>query len=303
LTASIKDYFHLHFLIVLWGFTAILGLLIKIPPIELVLFRTSIATIGLFLLLRALRTKVLIDKKGMIKMLGTGLVISAHWILFFASARASTASVCLAGMATTSLWTSLIEPMVNRQRVRFMELFFGLIVIFGLYLIFHFEFNHAIGLILALISAILAAVFTVINSKFTHHYNHYLITFWEMMGAAIGTAIFMPFYALLFLKGTPLNLHPDLFDWMYLIILALVCTVYPFSVSVELMKRISAFATNLSLNMEPVYGIILAVLIFGDKEKMNPGFYLGTMVILLSVILYPIIRRLNRRKPLERSIS
>lgn len=303
MTASIKDYFHLHFLIILWGFTAILGLLIKIPPLELVLIRTSIATIGLFLLLLAIRSKILIERDSIIKLLLTGLVISLHWILFFASARVSNASVCLAGMATTSFWTSLVEPLVNRQRVRIMELFFGIMVIFGLYLIFHFELDHASGLILAILSAIMAAIFTVINSKFTHHHNHYVITYWEMMGAAIGTAIFMAAFAIFSQTDTPIMIIPDAFDWMYLAILALVCTVYPFSISVELMKRISAFATNLSLNMEPVYGIILAVIIFGDKEKMNPGFYLGTLVILLSVILYPILRRINRRKPLRRTIS
>ena len=290
MSASIRDYIQLHFIIILWGFTAILGLLIHVPPLELVFYRTFLAAFGLLIIIRYRHLPLHVSRKYVLKFLGTGFIIAAHWILFFGSARASNASVCLAGMATTSFWTSLIEPLVNRRRIKFLEVFFGLIVIAGLYLIFHFEFNHALGLVLALASAILASVFTVINSRFTHTHNHHTISFYEMAGASLLSGMIIPVYYLSTSGDLDQIAIPSVSDWGYLLILAFACTVYPFTVSIELMKRISAFIVNLSINMEPVYGIILAFLIFGDKERMNSGFYLGTLVILFSVILYPVIR-------------
>jgi drug/metabolite transporter (DMT)-like permease len=303
-SASFKDYIQLHFIIILWGFTAILGLLIKVHPVDLVFYRTLLASVGLFIIIIYRKLPLIVSSVYMAKFLGTGFIIAAHWILFFGSARVSTASVCLAGMATTSFWTSLIEPLVNNRKIRLLEVFFGLIVILGLYMIFHFEFNHALGLSLALVSALLASVFTVINSKFTHTHNQHTISFYEMAGACFITGIFIPFYHLFIGDESIFPGFPSSMDWFYLAILAFACTVYPFTVSIELMKRISAFIVNLSINLEPVYGIILAFLIFGDKERMNTGFYLGTLVILLSVVLYPVIRiYLNRRKIIPKNYS
>jgi drug/metabolite transporter (DMT)-like permease len=266
---------------------------------ELVFYRTMLASIGLLLIIIFKKLPLKVSPKFTKRLIGTGFIIAAHWILFFGSARISTASVCLAGMATTSFWTSIIEPIANKRRIKSLEVFFGLTVIAGLYMIFHFEFNHALGLFLALISAILASIFTVINSKFTHSHNHHTISFYEMAGACLITGIFIPFYYLILNDGSAIIQLPHAMDWFYLIILAFVCTVYPFTVSIELMKRISAFLVNLSINMEPVYGIILAFIIFGDKEKMNTGFYLGTLVILLSVILYPLIRIWSNKRRLK----
>jgi drug/metabolite transporter (DMT)-like permease len=261
-----------------------------VPPLELVFYRTFLAAFGLLIIIKYRHLPLGVSRKYLIRFLGTGFIIAAHWILFFGSARVSNASVCLAGMATTSFWTSLIEPLVNRRPIKLLEVFFGLIVVAGLYLIFHFEFNHALGLTLALASAILASVFTVINSQFTHTHNHHTISFYEMAGASLLSGLIIPLYYLS-TSGSIVGIEiPSVSDWGYLLILAIACTVYPFTVSIELMKRISAFIVNLSINMEPVYGIILAFLIFGDKERMNSGFYLGTLVILFSVILYPGIR-------------
>jgi drug/metabolite transporter (DMT)-like permease len=149
---------------------------------------------------------------------------------------------------------------------------------------------------LALGSALLAAIFTVINARFTHHHSEHTISFYEMSGACILTAVILPFSLILDNTGTGFSMIPSAMDWLYLAVLAFACTVYPFTASIELMKRISAFTVNLSVNLEPVYGILLAFLIFGDKERMNTGFYLGTLVILLSVVMYPLIRLwLNRR--------
>ncbi len=292
-----RDYIQLHFIVFLWGFTAILGLLISIPSVELVFWRTLLAAIGLGLLLLFRKRNFRLGYKEILKIMATGVLISSHWILFFASARVSTASVCLAGMATCSLWTSFLEPVMNNRKVKLFEVGLGLLVIIGLYIIFRFEFNYALGLFMALASAFLASLFTVINGQFIHRYNPYMITFYEMIGACLGTVIFFPVHMQVFTNGE-LELFPTGLDWLYILLLAWVCTVYAYSVSVELMKRLSAFAVNLAVNLEPVYGIILALIVFGDKEQMQPGFYLGTGMILLSVLCYPVLNRLFRRKKL-----
>jgi drug/metabolite transporter (DMT)-like permease len=291
-----SDYLKLHFIVWIWGFTAILGLLISIPAVEIVFFRTLIAfgTLGIILLLR--KTNFKVGKREIFKILGTGFIIAAHWILFFAAARVSTASVCLAGIATCSLWTSFLEPIMNRTKIKNFEVFLGLTVLGGLYVIFRFEFNHALGLGMAILSALLASIFSVINGKLTKKHNPYMITFYEMLGAWLGTLIFLPFYSYYFTNGAGINLIPVGMDWIWLAILGIVCTVYAFSVSVEIMKRISAFIVNLTVNLEPVYGIILAVLVIGEKEKMQPEFYMGTLIILLSVLAYPFLNKMHKKK-------
>jgi len=290
--ASGKDYLELHFIVLLWGFTAILGVLISIPPVELVFYRTLLAAVMLGLLLKIRGTGFRLSRTPVFYILLTGTLIGAHWITFFLSARVANVSVSLAGFATIALWTSILEPLVLKKQFRWYELFLGLVTLLGLYVIFRFEFQYAWGLTLGVISAFLGSLFTVLNGKWTHDYDHYVITFYEMIGAFISILLFFPWYALLQSQG--LQLVPTGLDWLYLTILALVCTVYAYSISVELMKRISAFAINLTVNLEPVYGIILAVLIFGESEKMTAGFYWGTGIILLAVLAYPVMARQRR---------
>lgn len=292
------DYLHLHFLVLIWGFTAILGLLITIPPVEVVFFRTLLAAAGLGALMLFQRRSFRLPRRGLLMILVAGFVIGAHWILFFASARISTASISLAGLATTSFWTSLLEPLFMKRKIRWYEISLGLVVVGGLYIVFHFELDHTAGLIMAVSAAVLSALFSVMNAKLATVYHHHVITFYEMLGACMGTLLFLPVY-LEFLADGPLQLTPTSSDWIYLLILAFICTVYPYSAAVKLMKRITAFAVNLTVNLEPVYGIILAVIFFGDQEKMNAEFYIGAGVILLATLSYPAISRRYGQKPLS----
>ncbi len=287
--ASSRDYLELHFIVLLWGFTAILGVLISIPVVELVFYRTlfSAALLGFLLWFRG--TSFKLGKYPIIHILLVGVLIGAHWISFFMAARISNISVCLAGFSTIALWTSILEPLILSKRFQWYQLLLGLIMILGLYVIFRFEFEHAWGLTLAVISAFLGSLFTVLNGHFTQRFDHYAITFYEMIGATVSIALIFPWYSNWQNEG--LQLVPNPMDWVYLLILAAVCTVYAYSISVELMKRISAFAINLTVNLEPVYGIILAVIVFGEKEKMTPGFYWGTGIILMAVLSYPLIHR------------
>lgn len=298
MTQETRDFLHLHFIVLIWGFTVILGLLISLPSVEVVFFRTLIASIGLFvlILLKKKNFKFRAGKTYLV-ILGTGGLIAVHWVLFFLSARISNASICLAGMATCSLWTSLIEPISQGRRVKAFEVVLSLIAFSGITVIFNIEFDYLYGLIMAMISALIASIFTVINGRLTKSYDPYVITFYEMLGACLSVALFLPVYRYFFVDRV--NFAPITNDWLYLGILAFFCTVYAFSISVELMKRLSAFSVNLIVNLEPVYGILLALIIFGEREEMSPGFYGGTSLILISVLLYPILNRRYKKKALS----
>lgn len=300
---ALKDYLMLHFVVLIWGFTAILGLLISLPALELVFYRTLIASVGVAFLFLVKKESILIPAPAMIKVVATGFVIALHWILFFWSARVSTASVCLAGMATTSLWTAFVDPIINRTKVKWYEVGLGLMVISGLLVIFSFETGYWLGLSMALVSALLSAVFSTINGRLTQHHNPYQITFYEMAGACLFTLLFMPVYSRFMTDGEGIQWSWIGNDWLWLFLLGGICTVYAFSVSVELMKRLSVFTVNLTINLEPVYGIILAVLIFGESEKMTPQFYLGTAIILVSVLSYPVMNYWNKRRKIVRTLG
>ncbi|WP_209329737.1 DMT family transporter [Lunatimonas salinarum] len=294
-----KDYLTLHLVILVWSFTGILGLLISVSAVEIVFHRTWIAvlTLGLIFFIRG--RSVRLGHREILKIILTGFLISAHWILFFWSTRVSTVSVCLAGIATCSLWTSLLEPLANRAKIKWIEVFLGLVVILGLYVIFSFEFGYWLGLSMAVLSAFICACFMVINGKLAKRHSHYTITFYEMIGAFLFAALFMPFYSAYFTESGVV-FWPQGMDWFWLLILSTVCTVFAFTVSVELMKRLTAFAVNLTVNLEPVYGILLALLIFGESEKMSSAFYWGTLIILSAVCLYPLINFYEKRKASKR---
>lgn len=283
-------YLRLHFIIFLWGFTAILGLLVSIPAVEMVFLRTFLAAIGLAALLVLTQRSFKLTSKDYLIITLTGFLISIHWITFFASARLSNASVSLVGFATTSLWTALLEPWMKNRKLKWYELGLGLTVLIGLYIIFSFDFRFKLGLVLGIISGFTLAIFAILNSTFVQRINPFTITFYEMVGATLCTAIFFPMYMMLWSDGS-LNFNLTSMDWFYIAILALVCTVYAYSEMVSLMKQLSVFVIQLSFNLEPLYGIVLAVIIFGESERMHINFYLGTAVILFAVLSYPFVKK------------
>lgn len=292
----LKDYLHLHFIVLLWGFTAILGLLISVPALELVFYRTLLAVLGLAAVLLVRRQSVWLGRAATLRLMLTGSLVGIHWVLFFASAKVANASVCLAGMATCSLWTSVIEPLAERRSVKWYEVVSGLMILAGLYVIFRFEFSHLLGLSLALISAFLASVFTVINGRFAKKYHHRTVTFYEMIGAWLVSLVSLPIYQHVFNNGKPLQLILQTTDWLWIAVLAWVCTVYAYAAAVELMKRLTAFAVNLTVNLEPVYGILLAAALFNEHERLTAGFYFGAVIILFAVLVYPLLKRRDDAK-------
>ncbi len=284
-------YVELHIIVFLWGFTAVLGVLISIPAVEPVLYRTLGSAVSIAILLKFLRKPIITDRKTTIQLLSTGLIFSLHWIMFFWSAKISNVSVLLVGMSTVTFWTAIINPIIKGGKIRSLEIILGIVIVIGAYIVFRADLSYMSGFIMAFISAISAAVFTVLNAKFATRINHYKVMGYEMAGAFFGTLLFVPFYFYFFTEGE-FQLSLSLSDGFYIAVLVIVCTLYAYSASVRLMKTISPFMVNLTINLEPVYGILLALLIFGDSEKMNTNFYLGSAVILLAVMSYPLIRKM-----------
>lgn len=301
MTATRNDYFKLHFIVFLWGFSSILGKLILLPAVEMVFFRSILAVAGMAILILIIRGNFKVTSVELIKLILIGFVVALHWVSFFGSGRVSNVSVSLVGFATNSLWAALLEPLFNRSRIKKFELFLGLVVLFGLYIIFSFDFQYKLGLLIGIFAGFTGALFSVFNAKMIKTVDSYTITFYEMIGVFVGLALFMPIYKNTWAVGHVLQLSPSFNDWIYLVLLAGGCSVYAYSQAVELMKKLSVFLIQLTLNLEPVYGIIMAVIIFKEKEKMSLNFYAGTCIILLAVALYPLLKkRIESRRSLNK---
>jgi drug/metabolite transporter (DMT)-like permease len=289
--ATTKDYVNLHFVVFLFGFTAILGKLVTIPAVEMVFYRTLLAAIGMAFLIVIMKGTFQVSQRDFIKLILTGAIVAVHWLTFFASGRVSNPSTSLVGFATCSFWAALIEPIAKRKKIQTLEVALGIVVIIGLILIFSFDFQYALGLFLGILSGLTAALFSVINSKVAARVSAYTITFYEMAGACLTVTIFFPVYQLWWAEDQQLHLLPTAMDWVYIGTMAIACSVYAYSVMINLSKKLSVFFLQLALNLEPVYGIILALLVFGQQEVMGWNFYAGTLIILSAVVGYPVLKK------------
>jgi drug/metabolite transporter (DMT)-like permease len=286
LSDNAKSHLQLHLIVFIWGFTAVIGRLITLDALPLVWFRMLFAVAFIFVYIRIKNISLKIPPKVILKFLVAGLVIALHWFTFFRAIKVSNVSITLACLSTGAFFTSLIEPIFFGKKVIWYEIFFGLIVVFGLSIIFNVEGNYSEGIALALISAFLSASFSVINSKFVVDYEPTVISFYELSG---GVLFFSAF--LLFSNSFDVNFFQlTSNDFMYLVILSSICTAYAFIASTAVMKFLSPYTVMLTINLEPIYGIILAVLIFKDKEHMSSEFYIGALIILTTVILNGILK-------------
>jgi drug/metabolite transporter (DMT)-like permease len=287
---NLKSYLHLHLIVFIWGFTAVLGALITLDALPLVWFRMlfAIGFIGIYIYFKKLSIRI--SQKTFLQFIFAGLIIALHWFTFFHAIKISNVSITLACLSTGAFFTSLLEPILYGKKIVYYEVFFGLIVVAGLYIIFNVEGSYLWGMLTALTSAFLSALFAVINSKFVKTHDATVISFYELTGGVI-------FFTFLLLATH--SFSADFFmlsskDFMYLMILSSICTAYAFIASTTVMKFLSPYTVMLTINLEPIYGIILAVLIFEEKEKMSFEFYIGAFVILLTVILNGIIK--SRKK-------
>ncbi len=292
----IQDFLLLHFIVFLWGFTAILGKLISIGPLEIVFWRTLIAAGILWVLFGMKTVRELRRGLNIWPVLGTGAFIAVHWYLFFLAARVGNVSSCLAGLATGSVWTALLEPMLARRRVPMIDLISALIVMGGLLIIFLGQADAIQGVLIGIASALFSSLFSIMNRRFmVAKHNPYAISVLGLSGAFLTSAIFFVINNLTLSEFSIHTSVPHRRDWIWLGMLAGACTVFAFTTSVKLLKRFTAFASTLAINMEPVYGILLAVLFFGQRETMQPEFYMGTFLILIAVLGHPIAQRNKAR--------
>ena len=225
------------------------------------------------------------------KLLGIGVIVCIHWLTFFHAIKIANVAVALVSLSAAALFTSFLEPLFNRRKIYIPDMVAALFIILGIYLIFHFETRYTWGIIVGLTSAFMASLFTTINSKQIQNRSAEIISFYEMTGGFLALSIY------LFISGNfnHFNFHLSGSDFAYLFLLGTVCTAMAYVMGVAVMKELSAYTVVLTTNLEPVYGIILAYFIFGDKEHMTSGFYMGAGLILSTVFIYPIIkRRLNK---------
>jgi drug/metabolite transporter (DMT)-like permease len=303
-----KDQLNLHFIVFIWGFTAILGKFISIDALALVYNRTALTSVAIGIYLLVLKRGFKANSKDLLFMWLCGILIAVHWITFFGAIKISNVSITLAGVSTGALWSSLLSPILSKTKLDPVELLLGLLVILGIGIVFYEEPNTAEirdlsyfgitltnfqwGLIIALFSAMLSASFSILNKQLVARYPKPVqVTFWEITFAFSSIVI----YSLL-AGNNPMSLWASQeTDWIYIAILALACTAYPFIKSVELLKRLSPFSVMLAINLEPVYGILLAALFFGASESMSPQFYIGVIIILGTVIANGIIKARKRK--------
>lgn len=293
-SATRTDFLKLHFIVLLWGFTAVLGTLIRLPPLEVVFIRSGFASLLLALFLRS---ECSVHPRDAIVFAMNGALIGLHWVLFFASAKVANVSVCMVGMATVSLWTALLEPlMVRGRRLKWIEFAFGVIIIAAVLQIVRgdtFQANASLGrgLLLAVLAALTATIFSIINAWFVHRADAKVIVTYEMAGACAFCGIAMLFQLATNTTGSSEYAWPTLMDSGWMAILVIACTVYAYTQYVELLNRMTVFTINFANNMEPTYGIVLGALIFRDHEQVDAGFYVGAFVIALTVAVQPLIDR------------
>jgi drug/metabolite transporter (DMT)-like permease len=287
-----KNLVILHFTVFVWGFTGILGQLITISAVNLVWYRVAIAVISLFFYFTFSKKAYKIEPKTLAKMASTGALVGGHWILFFASIKLSTVPVTLVCLSSITLFTAIFEPLINKTRISKMEIVAGIFIIAGIVLIFKFETRYTKGIIAGLISAVLAALFAIINSRFVKKHEAPVIAFYELSGAFVWITIYLA------VTGGFQNFSfPKPTDIGYLVLLGTVCTSLAYVAGVSVMRELSAFRVALITNLEPVYGIIMAFLFLGDRNRVTPGFWIGAVIILSTIFLYPVAqKRVARRK-------
>lgn len=290
-SVKIQNYIHLHFLVIIAGFTAILGELITLDAIHLVWYRMSIGAVLMLVYILAKKTPLRIPLKVLFSLSVAGVIIALHWITFFAAINVSNISITLAMFSTGAFFASFIEPLFFKRKIIGYEILFGLIVIVGIVLITQTELKYILGIVLGISSALFSTLFAVLNGKFVQHYPPSIISFYEFISGILFISIFLAFredgfnHAFFQISSS---------DWVYLLILASVCTTYAFIVSVHVMKYITPYTVVLTYNLEPIYGIILALVFFPESETMRPMFYIGAGIIIFTVLLNAVFKNIKK---------
>lgn len=287
-----KALLQMHAAVLLWGFTGILGLAISVDAPALVWYRTLLTALFMGVILFYRKEWTRIAPKDMITLVGVGCLMGLHWVAFYGAIKFANASIALVCLSTASVFTSLLDPFVNKGKYNFFELLLGLMALAGVYLIYQFQAFYGKGIALGVVAAILSSVFTVLNKRVAHKYPARVMVFYEMTAGWVFVSLMI---GVLFITGaqkwlaSPSNhtgimtLVPQGIDWLWLVILALCCTVWAQSLALTALRHLSSFTATLSVNLEPVYGIILAFIFYNENKQLGTGFYAGVGLILLSV--------------------
>jgi len=288
-------YLLLHIAVILAGFTGIFGKLITLNEGLLTWYRVLISSVALFLIVYFTRAPQPKSRRDKLNIAFVGMIITIHWLFFYGSIKYSNVSIGVVCYALTSCFTALLVPLINKKRFVFSEIVLSLLTIAGIGLIFHFDTSHQTGIILGVISSVFAALYTIYNEKLVQKFDTKVINFYQILGGTIGLTLLMPVYLHFFPTS---YLVPNLSDTIYLLMLALFCTVGLYWLFAEALRKIPAFTVNLTFNLEPVYAIALAFIIFKEAKEVNFSFYVGLLLVMASVVLQTVISMRRRKKGL-----
>lgn len=293
-----KAMLQLHTAIFLAGFTAILGKLITLEAASLVWWRLLVTILSLVVYLKLSRKKLDLRVPLIVSVMGVGAIVGIHWVCFFGSVKFANVSIALVCFSSSGFFSSLLEPLIERRRLSLFELGLGILSMGGIYIIFHFDTKYKLGIALGVAGAALSALFSIYNKRLVRHMDGMSMTIFEMAGAFIMLSLLLPFAVA---GGN--NFWPQQLDWLWLLILSLLCTVWAYILQFKALRHFSAFTLNLSYNLEPVYGILLAFLIFKENEHLSGTFYLGVAFILFAIGIQMFSIRQKHLKTLSPAIK
>ncbi len=283
-SALTKAYIQMHLSIILWGITGVLGRGINLSEGLLVWYRLIITSLSLGVYILLVSKSFKVSRANFWKLVGIGVLLMVHWLCFYGAIKYSNVSITLSLFSSTTLFTALIEPAITKKKFNKAELFYSILAMGGIAIIFYSDTNsYSIGIVLALLASFLGSFFNIFNKNIVHEVESEVVSFYEIFSGLLVLTVLLPFYIRYF---HPASLFPSVNDWAMLFVLAIVCTHITLILSLNALKHLSAFTLNLSINLEPVYGMTLAFLIFGENKKLNAGFFIGTAIILLSVLLH-----------------
>jgi drug/metabolite transporter (DMT)-like permease len=287
-----KNLWLLHLCVLIWGFTPVLGKAISLQALDLVWWRVFITVVAIFIYIKIKHTNISINRNDLLKLLGIGAIIGVHWLAFYGAIKVSNVSVTLAAFSSGSLFSSFIEPIINKRKIKWYEIVLGILIVIIIGYIFSINLQYKLGIILGMLAALGSALFSSLNSIMAKSVNAYAISFYELLGAIISLTI------ILFFNGS-FDAHffqLSFKDTYLLVILSLVATAFTFILSINVLSTISSYTVVMALNLETVYGIILAYLFFSQTEKMDYRFYIGTALLLLVIVLNGYFKSRERSK-------
>ncbi len=295
MTDKLRAYFALHFCVLIWGFTAILGKLITLQALPLVWWRVLLCCAALVLFMPRAQIRG-VSKRQFLRLFGVGILVGIHWLCFYGAIKIANASIGVASMATTAFFAALAEPIFMKQKIKWYELGLGILILPGMLLIAgSIDWTMRAGLALGILGALLAAVFTALNKRILENDPSPPLTMSlvELSGGlAVTSVVMLPM--LLYNPEMPVLLQG--WDWLWILVLALVCTLLPYYLTLQAMRHLTAFATNLTINLEPIYGVLLAAVLFREDKDLGPHFYIGMAIILLAVFGHPFLKKIFEKK-------